>query len=90
MASGVSRRSSNSVGRKSSLDSVADHVESNYKGAPAEAEKFSVEDCNNKEISDPEEKKQEEAFSDEELPTKTRDPIVSFSKSTVLGGSNIR
>ena len=91
MASGISRRSSNSVGRKSSLDSVADNVESNDKGAPAEAEKFLVEDYNNDDApSDTEEKKQEEGFPDEEPPKKkTRNPIVSFSKSTV-GGSDAR
>ena len=90
MASGISRRSSNSVGHKSSLDSVADNVESNDKGAPAEAEKFLVEDYNNDDAaSDTEEKKQEESFPDEEPPKKTRNPIVSFSKSTV-GGSDVR
>ena len=93
MASGISRRSSNSAGRKSSLDSVADHVESNDKGAFAEAEKFSAEDYNkNEAVSDTstEEKKQEEGFPDEGAPKKkTRNPIASFSKSTV-GGSDIR
>lgn len=87
MASGASRRSSNSVGRKSSLDSVADHVESNDKGASAEAEKFLAEDYNKEAVSDTEEKKQEEGFTDEGAapPKKTRNPIVSFSKSTVYG-----
>lgn len=93
MASGLSRKSSNnSVGRKSSLDSVADHTESNDKGASAEAEKFLAEDYNNDgAASDTEEKKQEEGFPDEAPPKKTttRNPIVSFSKSTV-GGSDAR
>ena len=90
MASGISRKSSNSVGRKSSLDSVADHIESNEKGASAEAEKFSGEDYNNDgAASDTEEEKQEEGFPEEEPQKKTRNPIVSFSKSTV-GGSDIR
>ena len=91
MASGISRKSSNSVGRKSSLDSVADHIESNDKGASAEAEKFLAEDYNNDgAASDAEEKKQEEGFPDEDPPKKkTRNPIVSFSKSTV-GGSDVR
>ena len=96
MASGISRRSSNSVGRKSSLDSVADNVESNVKEAPAETEKISSEDVivnSNEAASDTEERKQEEGcmqgFPDEEPPKKRRNPIVSFSKST-LGGSDVR
>ena len=91
MASGASRKSSLScVGRKSSLDSVADNVESTDQGAPPEAEKISLEDMNNNEAaSDTEEQKKEEGFPDEEPPKKTRNLIVSFSKST-LGGSDVR
>ena len=93
MGSGISRPSSNSVGRKSSLDSLADdNVESNVKEAPAETEKISSEDVivnNNEAASDTEERKQEEGFPDEEPPKKRRNPIVSFSKST-LGGPDVR
>ena len=97
MGSGISRPSSNSVGRKSSLDSLADdNVESNVKEAPAETEKISSEDVivnSNEAASDTEERKQEEGcmqgFPDEEPPKKRRNPIVSFSKST-LGGSDVR